>query len=224
VKFKSQIITEASGSVGGATYSHNRGGLYIRARAIPTNPNSPEQQAVRSIMADLTTKWSELLDAAEREAWDTYALNVPLPDTLGEPRNVGGLGMYVRSNLQAIQALGSSARLDVAPIVFDLGSFTQPSIAVTGLSGIAVTFDVLDSWYVDGGRMFVSGSRPQNASRNYFKGPYRFTDSIVSPDTSPHTAGAPFSYAVGQRVFVQLRVRQLDGRISLPIRLTGIVT
>jgi len=43
MKFKSPILSQASGSIAGITFSHNRGGMYVRARAVPTNPGSPQQ-------------------------------------------------------------------------------------------------------------------------------------------------------------------------------------
>lgn len=223
MKFKSQVFTQVSGSTGGTTFSHNRGGMYTRARATPVNPNTFFQQLIRSIIADLTSRWGNTLTPAERAAWDTYALNVPLLDRLGEPRNVGGLAMYIRSNVQAIQALGPTARLDAAPVVFDLGAFTQPTFAVTAPQDIATSFTATDDWYTGGGRLFVTSARPQNPSINYFKGPYRLAGNVVQPDASPKVITSPFVYTAGQHAFIQARVRQPDGRVSLPIQVFALV-
>ena len=48
MKFTSQVYTQASGSVGGLTYSHNRSGMYTRARSTPTDPASTLQLERRS--------------------------------------------------------------------------------------------------------------------------------------------------------------------------------
>ena len=37
---KTTIVGPLSGSFGGLTASHNRGGQYLRQRSTPTNPNS----------------------------------------------------------------------------------------------------------------------------------------------------------------------------------------
>ncbi len=71
--FTSPLIEAGSGSVAGLTFSRNKGGNYLRGRAIPTNPNSPLQQAVRSIMSQLTANWLNVLTAIQRVAWETYA-------------------------------------------------------------------------------------------------------------------------------------------------------
>lgn len=229
MKFKSQMVTEASGSIGGITYSHNRGGMYTRSRATPTNPNTTYQQAVRGTVAQLTSLWLNLLTAGQREAWDTYAENVPLPDALGEPRNVGGLAMYVRSNVGRIQA--ALVRVDAAPTVFNLGDYTDPVIGVISAGGgtASIAFTVGDDWVgEDDAGMLLYASRGVNASINYFKGPYRFGDSIdgdgVTPETSPYSLTLPFTVALDQRCFLMARVSRADGRLSAPFRGFNVVS
>lgn len=228
MKFKGTIIGEASGSYASNTFSHNRGGQYIRQRAVPVNPNSLFQQDVRNTMSLLTSNWLSVLTAAQRAAWETYAAAVQLPDTLGEPRNAGGIAMYVRSNVPRIQA--GLARIDVAPTTFNLGSFTNPTLTDVDATAdtVEISFTNTDAWATAaGGFMGVWVSRPQNASINYFKGPYRFAGVILgagTPPTSPATITSPFPFAVGNRVFVQIRVGQVDGRLSSPFRLGDLAT
>lgn len=221
MKFKSQVYTEASGSIGGVTYSHNRGGMYTRARAIPVDPGSAFQLAIRAIVAALTSAWNDTLTAAQRTAWETYAANVLIPDRLGEPRNIGGIGQYIRTNVPRLQ--GSLSRLDDGPTVFNLGEFTAPAIAsVTAPNTASITFTTGDAWHAAGGAMYILASRGVNPTLNYFKGPYRFADEILSADTSPHSVTLPFAVAAGQKVFFQFRAEQPDGRISLPFRLGAV--
>ena len=227
MKIKSALITSASGSIGGLTASHNRGGLYLRARTIPTNPNSPQQQVVRAFVASLTSAWLNTLTELQRMAWDGYALLVPLPDPLGEPRNVGGLQMYIRSNVPRLQA--GLVRVDDAPSIYNLADFYAISVGTfaAATNDFAVTFDNTQLWANEtGGAVVALGSRPQNNSINYFKGPYRFAGVIegdpITPPTSPATIVNPFPFAVDNRVFVQLRVMRADGRLSLPFRDFGL--
>jgi len=226
MKFKSQVITEASGSVGGQTFSHNRGGMYIRARAVPVNPGSVYQQAVRNYVAQLTSLWLNTLTAAQRNLWDQYAEAVPLPDRLGEPRNAGGLGQYVRSNVPRLQA--GLTRVDVGPTVFNLGAFTNPTIAsITAPTALSLAFDNTDAWASEvGAAMLVYGSRTMNPSINYFKGPYRYADQIAgaaTPPTSPAAITLPFTQVAGLVCFVRVRVTRADGRLSSSFRLSDTV-
>lgn len=227
MKFVPLIGTDLSGSLAGITASHNRGGSYFRNRAIPTNPGTAQQIAVRGFMATLTSLWNDTLTPAQRTDWDTYALNVPLNDPLGNPRNVGGLGMYVRSNVPRLQA--GLPRVDAAPILFNLGPFTNPTFTTFAAAGntFNTSFDVLDDWVnEDDAAMLLYTSRPQNPTINFFKGPYRFTAAILGsvgvPPVPPVVAPTAFAFAVGQRVFVQIRVTRADGRLALPFRGFGL--
>lgn len=216
---KSGTITQASGSVGGFTFSHNRGGLYIRARTIPVDPSTIPQQRVRSTLAVAVEDWVNTLSQAQRDAWDLYAFNVPLPGPLGDLRNVGGLGMLIRAAVVAKQ-FGLPAILD-APTIFNVGSFTPITIAAAseGAQTVSVAFDGTDAWAnEDDAAMCVWISRPQNPTINFFKGPYRIGAAIfgdpITPPTSPVGIAVPFAFVEGQKLFVKVRVIRVDGRVS----------
>lgn len=224
--FKSQVYTEASGSIGGITYSRNRGGMYTRARAMPTNPNTPFQQAIRSAVAALTSRWNNTLTAAERLGWDVYAQLVPLLNRLGESHNVGGLAMYVRSNVPRVQAgLGI---VDSFPSEFNLGEMTAPTAGTISAGGgtIAVAFDVGDLWAdEDDAHLLIYVSRGQNPSINFFKGPYRYAGRVdgnaITPPTSPASITLPFAVVAGQQVMARAAVSRADGRRSADATFRG---
>lgn len=215
-------VASASGSLGGMTFSHNRGGPYIRTRVVPTNPNTPQQAAIRGFVSQLTALWADTLTTVQRDAWDVYAFNVPLPNPLGEPRNVGGLGMYVRSNVPRLQA--ALTRIDAAPVIFDLGDYTAPSITtIVAPTALTLAFTNTDAWAnEDDAAMLLYAGRPQNSSINYFKGPYRFLGSIlgdaITPPTSPDVSVWPFILAAAQRGFLRAQVTRADGRLSADFR------
>lgn len=226
MKIKSALVTQWSGSVGGMVGSHNQGGLYLRARTIPVNPSSTYQQVVRNAMLTLASRWGQVLTPAQRTAWETYAKNVPLIDRLGESRAIGGIAMYQRSNVPIIQVGGSV--VDDGPTVMALPTFTDPSVTVTAASPatVDVAFDNSDDWAnEDGGYMAVYASREQAPAINFFKGPYRFADTIdgdaTTAPTSPATITCPFAAAAGNQLFFQVRVIRADGRVSSPFRLGG---
>jgi hypothetical protein len=222
--FKSQVFTQASGSVGGLTYSRNRGGMYTRARATPGNPNTPQQQVVRAAVAQLTSLWVGTLTQVQREAWETYATNVTLPNRLGEQVNIGALGHYIRSNVPRLQA--ALTRVDAAPTTFDLGDLSSLSLAAADASAdtISVNVDVADPFWIDAGSaLLVYSSEPRNPSITYFKGPYRFGFKAVGggvPATPVVGAAGHAIGAAGQRIFVRAVQTLADGRLSLAQRMT----
>lgn len=226
MKYKGTIIGEASGSLASMVFSHNRGGQYIRQRTIPTNPNSEFQQAIRSIVSQLTSYWGSGLTEAQRLAWDAYAEAVPMLDPLGEPRNIGGLGHFNRSNVARLQMKdGSFDRIDVAPPEFNLGEFTAPGItSITATTKVAiVTFDPTDAWAAEtGSAMLFYGSAGKSAATNFFKGPYRYCGSINGSagqaPTSPQNMTLRTSIAAGQKAFLRCVVTRADGRMSSTFR------
>lgn len=223
MKFKSQLVTQASGSLGGVTFSHNAGGLYTRARSIPVNPSSVQQQAVRNAASLLASRWVSTLTPTQRDAWKAYSDNVPIVGPLGDPRVVGALPMFQRSNIPRLQA-GLPLVTD-APTTFDLGDFTTPTLGLDALADeVDIGFDNTDDWAnEDDSALLVYVSRPVNPSVQFFKGPYRLAGTIdgdsVTPPTSPTSLSAPFPFAIGNRIYAQFRVSRADGRLSSAQRL-----
>lgn len=222
MKFKSVIFAQASGSIGGMTFSHNKGGKYTRERVIPVNPATPFQEVIRNATTQLTNFWLDTLSVAERLAWETYAENVTITDRLGEPLKLPPLAMYVRSNVSRLQQ--GLPRQDNAPTIFNLGGFASPSFTFAqATSTLSTTFDVDDGWVgEDDSAMLIYTSREQNPTIKFFKGPYRLAGAIVGDATTPPTSPAdiitPFPAAVANRVFVRVRVTRADGRLSEDFR------
>lgn len=214
---KSGLVTQVSGSLGGMTGSHNRGGMYFRSRTVPVNQQTTRQLAIRNAVTALTSRWSDTLTQAQRDAWDVYGANVPVLNPLGDQIQLSGQQHYVRSNVPRLQA--ALARVDDAPTTFELGSFTAPSFSITAPDQLDVTFTAGDAWVgEDDAAMLVYTGRPQAATINFFKGPYRFADSIdgnsSTPPTSPATLTTDFAYSTGQKLFTFVRVTRADGRLS----------
>ena len=222
----SPLVSRGSGSLAGLTMSHNRGGLYLRARTIPTNPNTVQQQAVRSFVSQLSSLWASSLTQLERDKWTIYADNVPLTNALGDPIFVTGLNMYVRSNVPILQA--GFARQDDAPGIFDLGDYTPVVVTAVAVSdSFFVTFTDTDDWVgEDDAAMLIYTSRPNNPSINFFKGPYRFAGSIdgdsLLPPTTPAEITGAFVFETGQKMFGRVQVIRADGRLSADQRFESI--
>lgn len=227
MKYTSAIAATASGSMGGATASRNKGGQYFRRRAIPTNPSTPRQQVVRNGLAALSQAWSNTLTAAQRAAWATYAANVPKTDSLGNTINLSGIGWYVACNNARISA--GKTTIAAAPTTFTLADLTPPSVTGVASTGVAsVTFTNSDIWAsAVGGFLVMQFSRPQSAGITFFKGPFRVgfvVAGAATPPTSPATGTMPFAGAAGNTIFWQARALNADGRISGQLRGSFLLT
>lgn len=212
-------ITAMSGSIAGNTFARNRSGAYIRSRTKPVNPNTDRQNDVRAVVAFLVERWSETLTAAERAAWDLYASNVTMKNKLGESIKLTGFNHYIRSNASRIRA-GNGA-IDAGPVIFELPA-QDPAFAVTASEAaqtFSVTFNNALGWATeDGAALIIHGGRPQNAQRNFFAGPWRFSRWLPGIDpggaVSPAECTSHYAIAEGQHLWVYARITMADGRLS----------
>lgn len=221
MKFKSALVTQASGSVGGMTFSRNRYGMYTRAKGLPVNPNSEFQQAVRQIFSGLSAAWNGELSEVQRSAWEDYAANMVWSDALGEPIKLTGQAVYAQCNTPRLQA--GLARVDTAPEIFTQPTYKAPVVTADESDGkLHVAYTNTDDWAKEvGGALLLYASRPLSPSIKFFKGPYRYAGKVagaVTPPTSPADLTMPFAIQGGQQVGIFYRVVMADGRISAPFR------
>lgn len=226
---KSGLVTQISGSFGGMTGSHNRGGLYLRARSIPVDPATTLQQAIRDAMSSLAARWRDTLTPAQRDDWRTYATNTPLLSPLGDPRDVGGLPMYTRGNVIRLQ-LGESV-VDDAPLAGVPELTTPTNLALLTGDGLLTGDLIADPWVDLGGNFLaIYASRPLSAAIGFYKGPYRLIGSVEGNNLTPPTSfsvdyGAIFGTpSSGAQVRVQFRVVDVGSRLSAAVREAVIVT
>jgi hypothetical protein len=97
MKFISPLLSDARASVGGATFSKNRGGNYIRARVAPVQPRTVAQQNVRAGLATLAGMWASLT-AAQIAGWNALASGITLSDSLGNSYSPSGIDVFVGNN------------------------------------------------------------------------------------------------------------------------------
>ncbi|TES91564.1 MAG: hypothetical protein E3J94_03660 [Desulfobacteraceae bacterium] len=212
-------IVQMSGSIAGTTHARNRYGNYARARTKPVNPKSTNQVLVRSIMAELTTRWSQTLSAAQRTAWNLYGSSVPMKNKLGEVIRLTGFNHYIRSN-HWFSRMGRTL-VDDGPIIFELPAM-DPTMSCTGSEGtqlVTMTFDDTHAWCSEDDAMLVIlQGDPQNPQRNFFNGPWRGRSAKVGdagvPVTSPLDYASITVISELQRVWVKFRILRADGRLS----------
>ena len=192
------------------------------------NTNTAKQQAVRANIQALSSRWSNVLTALQRDQWKAYAAAVLAVNRLGETIQLTGQNWYVGNNSVVLSAGGTI--VDDGPATLNKPD-ADPTFAVvvdeTGQE-LSVTFDPLAPWNIaDGGHMVVSMGTPVNPTREFFASPYRIAGTIdgqtAVPLTSPQVLPAPFAVQETQKVFVQARIVEADGRVSQFFRSSTIV-
>lgn len=221
MKFTSPVYATVSGSIAGLTYARNRGGLYSRARAVPVNPNTPDQVLVKTNFDELIDAWSNVLTPTQRAQWNTWAANVPTTDSLGQQLFLTGQNAYLRGN--GVRLRAGFTRQDFGPTVMANATLAPVSVSIVAATGIAtITFTPVSNWddTPDAG-IVVQISRPVSPAVTYFKGPFRFLDTVpgvaMGGVTSPQNLDpSPFPLSAGQKVFFRVRLALFDGRVSFP--------
>jgi hypothetical protein len=218
IKFGGGVV-QMSGSIGGSTFARNRFGNYGRSRTTPVNPNSSSQSKMRLILAYLVEWWNEKLNATERAQWATYANAISMTNRLGDSIKCTGFNHFIRSN--SLRLLLSQAIIEAGPTVLTLPP-TDPTFAVAASVAtqlISITLDPTMDWAnALLNFMVLFQGRPQVATRNFFKGPYRWMGSIEgnpTPPLNPTTRAAIFPLVLGQRVWVSARIITADGRATI---------
>lgn len=97
-------IADARGSVNGTVYSRGVGGLYMKTRVKPLNPQTAKQSVVRNQLAALAAAWRSLTEA-QRAAWTAQTGNYPATNRVGEVYTPSGYQLYMtlNSNLNAVE-------------------------------------------------------------------------------------------------------------------------
>lgn len=216
-------IGEISGSIGSWVFARNKGGQYIRNRAIPINPNTERQDTVRASMAYLTDRWANTLTGAQRAAWNLYASSVSMKNRIGETIYHSGFNHFIRSNI--IAKMISLTVVDAGPVVFELPA-QDPTYAITAsevTQQISATFDNTMDWASEtGAHLILFGGKPQNSQRNFFAGPWRLYGQMAgidgAPPASPHAGVSGYAFAELQHLWGYARIRRADGRLSEPFR------
>lgn len=136
----------SSGSIAGTTYSHNRVGQYVRNRRAPVQPvGSGRRGFIRAAFSAASTAWAALT-SLQREAWNGFATEHPVHDSLGQSFVLTGHQMFVAvgTNLQNVgQGLptvppASTALPDVASATLECD--VTDGISIDSYSGSADDF------------------------------------------------------------------------------------
>ena len=208
-------ITQMTGSIAGNTFARNRYGNYVRSRTKPVNPNSTAQGFARSVIGTVTQAWRSDLTAAKRIAWGTYANAVAMKNKLGETTYLSGFNHFVRSNAVLLQS--AKGLVTAGPTVLALPE-KDPTLAVSASVAtqlLTLVYDTGQPWMAEAGAFLqIEQGQPQNVTRNFFAGPWKYAGKIDQNAVPTYTVAAPFTLVLGQKTWIACRIVRLDGRVS----------
>jgi len=190
------ILGSLRGSIGDNTFSHNRGGDYVRRRVAPTNPNTSRQQTMRSLLATLSSEWSTVLTAGARAAWNTWAGLQAKEGPLGNSINLTGINAFVWCNTHILDA--GDTRINNPPVIAAPSAPATLSVDISALAVADVTFTPTP--LAADQRLVLFMSLPQSgAAQPNFK-QCRIVGYSALAQASPWAATIPFTVQSGQTV------------------------
>jgi len=197
-----EMITSAVGSVGGTTHSKNRYGFYIKNKAIPTNPNSPAQAEIRSIMTQLVARWKSTLTQAQADAWN-HAGELHKRSKYGQGFSLSGFNLFCGVNV--LRGLIPVAPVDTPSIFEGAPGVIMPTIGEnvgTGKMDITAWTDAEVMHYI-----FIYSTNAVPVTTSYKNAPFVFRTwlSTITPlpvvvDVAYPGSGEPYKIFVGMKV------------------------
>ena len=129
------MVSQASGRIGGAIFSRNRGGAYVRNGSIPTTVTTPAAQSVKAILAAQSQAWGAL-DPEVKEQWREWATQNPVINRLGQSRTLSGHQAFVQLNARLTYAefdalVSPPFAPPPAPVIPGAITFTDAPLALT---------------------------------------------------------------------------------------------
>lgn len=223
VKFLSW--SAASGSEAGTTYSRNRGGSYIRARAIPLNPNTADQITVRNRLGTLSAGW-RALTSAQHDAWNNAGINFPSIDVFGDVRIPTGLQLYVSLNSN-LDITGTPAISD-PPAPVGAEALTAVSLVANSVGPV---FDVTfaPTPIPANHSLVVQGTQALSTGISNANNKFRQLSVTAATGVSPIVDGANYNAKFGvptatMKVFARIYQIRIDtGEVSLKLQAETIV-
>ncbi len=210
-----------SGSQAGTTSSHNRFGQYTRTRAIPVNPRSTQQGAVRARLSANSAAW-RALTALQRTGWSDLAVSMNRSDALGQSYNLTGFLAFVSVN-NNLDAAGD-ATITAAPALVTPSTIVTAVITLTAAAlSIAYTVTPLPT----GARLFSYAGPQRSAGRN-FENDLRLIAVSAAAAASPANLFSAYQAKWGtpvvtNKVFFAFRV-YLGGFLSGPLSTSQVVS
>lgn len=209
MKYLSALISQGSASLGGATFSKNRGGNYIRKRIAPVQPRSSAQQGVRATLSSLSGQWKGL-GASVIAAWSALASTVTLKDSLGNSYTPTGNQLFVGCNatltacaepVVTAAPAGMPAFPDMLPVA---------ATATAGTPTLAITTSLAAA---PAGYLFLVRSTPQGSAGRAFFGTskYRIIGHFAATSFASINALSAYNTRYGALVAGQ----KLSLRVSL---------
>lgn len=216
------LMTDARGKLGGHVFSKNRGGAYLRTKVTPSNPQTEDQQANRSLLGYLAQQWS-ILTEAQRATWNGAVGDWKTTNIFGDSVNPSGKSLFTSLNKNLLNVggtlmTGAPAKVQMAivgltGVTVDISS----SIITPAINAVGADFEVVVS---------ATPSLSQGTSfvKNRLRSIYKANGaSVVAADIYTAYVAKYGEPVAGQNIHFEVKVVAQNGQMSVPENTKAIV-
>lgn len=214
------ILGELNGSLANNVFAKTKGGLIVKRRAQPTNPQTQQQQLVRSYLQTMADRWNSVLTEQGRADWRAWASQQTHVNRLGESVTWSGQQEYV--------ALGARNLRIGAPISDTIPDLPAPpplktiTVSADAASGdIATVFT--DSPVGATDKIVAYGVLNHSPGRMPLRSNAVFLGVSAAAAATPFTITYPGGLMEDLYVTVWLYVQDAFGQQSQPIQGRSII-
>lgn len=214
------LVSEVRGKIGGVVFARNKGGLYVRNFAAPTQGQFEAREEAKSAFGFLSNTWGGLTQS-QRDGWTAYGQAVPTVNSLGEEQTISGLAAFMRGNA-ILRRLGVSLALDPPDAGVRGPTLGQPVLTWgVGLDSVTILGSSADPYGSSQEAYLVAQLSPAvTTARESPSGlPMRFVAWEEIDTNGPFNAGAEMSPLVDavlplQTYWLRIRLVTVDGRLG----------
>lgn len=189
-QFESAQWNAVRGKVGGMVFQGSSNGQMMRVRAVPKQPNTAAQIAVRQGFTDASTAW-KVLTPTTQAGWSALASQIILKNRLNKPYSPTGRRLYIscfqncRTAQQAAPTTAPSSVPGVPGVTNFAVAVTPP---VTGHPNGQMT--VTGGYSIGGYMIIIRATKTYSPDRKYLSAKDFRVLSATSDDSGPPTPDA----------------------------------
>lgn len=173
-------ISRIRNKVGSVVYSDNHFGGFVRNLAIPFNPKTSKQNAIRAELRRLSQRF-QTIGAQNIIDWNAYGASKAYFDRFGQPYYLTGQEAYCQLNMN-LYMVGEST-VDTAPTSEVFFALISPVLTATGGSSVSLAFD---GPVPAGTAMIIDATDAESLGKTYLK-KKKFIKYAAAAGTSPQS-------------------------------------
>jgi hypothetical protein len=207
----SALVSGMSGKLNGSVFARNRGGLYLRTKVTPLNPQTADQVAARARLAGWSQGWRSLTQAV-RDSWNNAVGNFQTTDIFGDIKTPSGNTLYTKLNTNIQLAGGVAITNPPAPI----GATAMEGVDVTAAQTLnAFSVNVAPDPIPADHTLIVEATAPMSAGIHNANSDFRIIGTQAAAAIPPFDMSTEYvakfgNLVAGQKVFVRTKMIRIS--------------